>query len=411
MEDFVEGQVLVRFNAPILPKAQSLLAKVRDQVIGRLNGGWLLIDTTGDSAKDTISKWRDDLGPHAIVAQPNYICRTVPSERRLVPKEAELVEPGHYLEPFLESIGAPEAWSKGHTGSRDVIVAVLDTGIAWKNQRLGKNHFKNLAELGGAPNADDDLNNYEDDVYGVDVQTKQGPTDPSDVSGHGTACAGLIGADGSNEYAMYGVNQQVSVMAVKCFDQDETSTIFTMARGYDYVIAMKKRGHNVRVISNSWSGGGPKDRCFAERINQAGELGILSVFAAGAASAKRNIDGDANTIYPPAFRLPSMLTVAACSKKGLLFEYSPLGPKTVHIAAPGIEVPSLSTSPDSILYLTGTSPAAAIAAGAAALLASVYPDLSAEGLKALLIKKAKKVSSLEGRVMSGGMIYVGDLAT
>lgn len=415
MATFVNDQVLVRFYPPISKRARALLKAIADQVLAKLRRGWLLVDTDGAKVESVIRAWTREAGANGVYVQPNYKYRASPFTSKIIryPTPPAWVAGGQdkRLRPFLKAIGAVDAWDRGYEGSSDIIVAVLDTGIDWKDKRLGQNHFQNLEELSGAPGKDDDNSGYIDDFHGVEIpsagQPALGPTDPSDTHGHGTYCAGLIGADGDNHHKMFGVNRKVSVMAIRCYDEHLNSTTDELARAYEYVITMKKLGHDVRVISNSWIGGGPDDKRLIQLIDEAGSLEILSVFAAGNVTPSRSIDDDKDTIYPPAFRLPSMLTVTACSIDGVLSENAPFGPKTVHLAAPGSDVPCLGLDALSLLSCSGTSAAAALASGAAALLAATNPNLKAAQIKELLIKNAKPYPSLSG-VMSAGMINVNN---
>jgi subtilisin family serine protease len=99
-------------------------------------------------------------------------------------------------------IDAPEAWHVT-TGSRDVIVAVVDTGIDYNHPDLAANMWVNPGEIAGN-GVDDDGNGFVDDVHGYDFVNNDG--DPFDDQGHGTHCAGTIGGVGNNGTGVVGVN-------------------------------------------------------------------------------------------------------------------------------------------------------------------------------------------------------------
>ena len=114
-------------------------------------------------------------------------------------------------------IDAPEAWQMT-TGSDEVIVGVIDSGAYYEHEDLSENMWVNPNEIPGN-GVDDDANGYIDDIYGIDATNDD--TDPMDDMGHGTHCAGTIGAVGNNEIGVVGVNWNVKIMALKCVDADD----------------------------------------------------------------------------------------------------------------------------------------------------------------------------------------------
>ena len=112
-------------------------------------------------------------------------------------------------------IDAPEAWDIA-TDADDIIVAVIDTGVDYDHEDLADNMWVNEAELNGTSSVDDDGNGYTDDIYGYDFCTygKSRDSDPDDDHGHGTHCAGTIGAVGNNDTGVVGVCWNVKIMAL-----------------------------------------------------------------------------------------------------------------------------------------------------------------------------------------------------
>ncbi|MEO8426215.1 MAG: S8 family serine peptidase [Verrucomicrobiota bacterium] len=239
----------------------------------------------------------------------------------------------------LEKISAPQAWAVT-TGSTNVVVAVIDTGVNYKHEDLVANMWRNPGETGLDANGndkatngiDDDGNGYVDDVYGIDARTHSG--DPIDTGGslgfHGTGLAGVIGAVGNNGTGIAGINWTVKLMALAFHD----GTMAEFLEAVDYVIAMKRRGVNVRVISNSQYGGGNR-RPLKDAVNAAGNEGILTVFDA----SNNGYNNDVFSFDSPNSRWSISVTGSYFSDE--LLSYSDYGRSTVDLAAP-LGVPSTS---------------------------------------------------------------------
>ena len=125
---------------------------------------------------------------------------------------------------------------------------------------------------------DDDGNGYVDDVYGIDCVDGDG--DPIDDNGHGTHVAGTIAAVGNNGRGVTGVAWRAQIMALKVLDADGAGWYSDAIECIDYALVMKTRGVNVRVMNVSW--GAPDfDQTLQDAFQTAGDLGILTVAAAG----------------------------------------------------------------------------------------------------------------------------------
>ena len=141
-------------------------------------------------------------------------------------------------------ISAKEAWGL-QTGSHKVIVGVVDTGIEASHPDLKDNMWFNEAEAQGKEGVDDDGNGYVDDVHGWNFADNT--PDGLDDRGHGTHCAGIIGASGNNGLGVVGVNWQVSLMSLKFINKRGTGSTAGAMKAIDYGIKM-----GARVLSNSW---------------------------------------------------------------------------------------------------------------------------------------------------------------
>src|SRR6266498_5459141 len=137
--------------------------------------------------------------------------------------------------------------------------------------------WTNPGEIPGN-NIDDDQNGYIDDVHGINTLNHSG--DVRDDDGHGTHVAGTIGAVGDNALGVVGVNWQVKLLSIKIFSADDSAGTAGAVEGYEYLIALKQRGVNIRVVNNSWGGPVPSQALY-DAMRAAEAAGILSVCAAG----------------------------------------------------------------------------------------------------------------------------------
>lgn len=302
-------------------------------------------------------------------------------------------DPGYQYLYGMSKISAPQAWGIT-TGSADVVVAVIDTGVQYTHPDLSENIWVNSGEI---PNdgIDNDGNGYIDDVHGYDFVT--GDSDPSDENGHGTHVSGTIGAVGNNNYGVVGVNHTVSIQALR--------VLGASGSGYtsDIISAVNYAAANGASVINMSLGGPGYSEVFEDAIRSAGTHGVLVVVAAGNEAA----DNDSTPTYPASYALPNMITVAATDDNDELADFSNYGASTVQIAAPGVDI--LSTVPtNQFAYFSGTSMATPHLAGAAALIKAANPDLSALSLRALILDTGDTLSGLGGVVSTGKRLNIGD---
>ena len=296
-------------------------------------------------------------------------------------------------------IDAPQAWELTN-GSDDVVVAVVDTGVDYTHPDLRDNMWVNPGEVPDN-GLDDDGNGIVDDVHGaryIDISYEPNPPsgyahpgDPMDNHYHGTHVAGTIGARGNNALGVVGVNWRVKIMALK-FLNAYGGTTWGAISALSYVLDMKRRGVNVVVTNNSWGGGG-FSQDLVNVIAQHRDNQILFAAAAGNSGA----NADINPMYPAAYSLENIISVAALAQSGSLASFSNYGVSSVDLAAPGVG--TWSTSPGGgYRSLSGTSMATPHVAGAAALLAGLRPDLSWSELKNVLLDSAAYRAELDGKV-------------
>lgn len=286
-------------------------------------------------------------------------------------------------------IGAEKAWDI-ETGSDRVLVAVIDTGLDYTHKDLKANVWKNEAEANGKTGVDDDNNGYVDDIYGYDFVNKDG--DPMDDHGHGSHVSGTIGAKGDDGAGIVGVNWNVRIMGLKFLSADGSGSLDDAISAIKYATRM-----GANIMSNSWGGGGFSE-LMQEAIKEANAKNIVFTAAAGNSSG----DNDTTPSYPASYDVPNVISVAAINNIGGLAYFSCYGKRTVHVAAPGVNV--YSSIPKGYDSWSGTSMATPHVTGVAALLLAREPNLTPEEVRARLIRTSQPLGSLKNKVVANGMV-------
>jgi len=289
-------------------------------------------------------------------------------------------------------ISATKAWSVT-TGSDKVVVAVLDSGVDYTHSDLASNIWVRPNSV--KPYEDKELGTIQD-LHGYNAI--ENSADPMDENGHGTHCAGIIGAEGGNDIGIAGVNWKVQIMPLKFMNAGGYGTTKDAVEAINYVIDRKKAGVNVRVISASW-GSTQKSRALEDVIRKAYEAGILFVAASGNAST----NNDRNPHYPSSYNIPNVISVAALDRNDQLASFSNYGVKSVAIAAPGVDILSTWLG-DEYEEKSGTSMATPVVAGVAALVAAHDPKITVDELRTRLLSSVDPLNSLKGKIASGGRI-------
>jgi hypothetical protein len=330
--------------------------------------------------------------PEVLYAEPNYRLRTCEEPVPAVPAPTDfefarqwaLNNSGQTGGKAGADIGALEAWSVS-TGSRDVVVAIIDTGVDYYHPDLEANIWRNGGEVPGN-GVDDDGNGYVDDVHGYDFVTDDG--DPLDDNLHGTHVAGSLAAVGNDENGIAGVAWAASVMALKAFDETGSGSLDDTISAIAYAEAA-----GARVINASW-GTTTRSRGLDEAVAEAVRRGVVVVAAAG------NHGTDA-PFHPAA--VPEAIAVGSTDAKDGSSVFSNHGPY-VDLVAPGDSIHS--TAPNaSWTLLSGTSMAAPHVSGVVVLLLSVRPEFRPEEVVAILRSTAEELRT--DRYTGAGRVYAG----
>lgn len=389
VSSFVPDEILVQLKPGI--RVEQILSgspatlSVQDEAAGKGRNLFRLKIKGGESLESAVAALSKREG--VLFAQPNYIYHAA-----LVPND-----PFYTIQWGLPKIGMEEAWNLA-TGSADVVVAVIDTGIDLNHPDLAGNLWTNPGEIPG--NAiDDDGNGYVDDVHGWNSNASS--SDIQDTVGHGTHVSGIIGAVGNNGVGVSGINWEASIVAVKASSGDSFTTL-DLAEGIDYVTALKEE-NSVNVVAINASLGGPvnEDLLLNQAIGGAGNAGILFVAAAG----NNGTDNDVTPFYPASLFMPHVLSVAGTDENDALANFgggqaSNYGRRTVHLVAPGKNIQSTYRDAG-YLSLSGTSMSAPHVTGVLALLKAGDPNLDWIALKNKVLSSGAPLSSLASKTITG----------
>lgn len=300
----------------------------------------------GGTVEDAVAQYRQD--PAVEYAEPNYVYQLagLPNDP-LFTQLWGLHNTGQAVRGVVGTPGAdihaPEAWDLT-TGSPNVIIALIDTGIAYDHPDLAPNMWTNAGEI---PNdgLDNDGNGFVDDYHGYDFFNNDGH--PMDVPlqagisfgkvGHGTSLAGTIAAAGNNSLGVTGVMQTARLMALKAGDGWEAVgvTTATFLPAASYAVTM-----GARVINASFGrAGGPCSQAEYDALSAVNAAGLMVLAAAG----NQTQDNDTVPQYPAQYSvdtacgpaLPNVIAVAATDMHDNLSSFSNFGAAAVQIAAPG----------------------------------------------------------------------------
>ena len=320
------------------------------------------------------------------------------------------------------------------TGSKDVVVALLDDGFCYNHPDIRDNIWHNPGETGTDKNGfpketnqiDDDHNGYVDDVVGWNFAFNSPDPDCHVFDGmdktriatywHSMSAMGIIGAKGNNGIGVAGINWDVSMMLLqigaqgKARGEIDTERVDRVAKAIHYAA-----DNGARIIN--WSGFVDDTR--AEKVTElrdafryAEARNVLIVVSAGNSSL--NLEEQNCNLFPACFAGPNLMKVAEIDFQGELFRApsntkwvggSNYGASHVEIAAIGMNYTTDVKDGVGVYGLAGgTSGSSPVVAGVAALMLSVNPKLTASQLKQLLMRTATKLPGLKDKIACEGMV-------
>jgi thermitase len=327
-----------------------------------------------------------------ISGQQKPVSKKLESESKVV-----MNDPAFSQKWGLKQSDAQRAWELS-TGSKDIIVAVIDTGVDINHEDLDDNLWVNPGETGKdsagrdkrSNGIDDDGNGFVDDVHGWNFVSNN--KDLSDNHGHGTHISGIIGAEAGNGVGVSGVAPKVQIMTLKYFDPKVrgTDNLKNTIKSIRYAVKM-----GAHIIN--YSGGGLEYSASEyQAVKEAMNKGILFI----AASGNERSNSDLHKYYPADYDLPNVISVTAIDPKRSILSSSNYGFHTVDIAAPGQNI--LSTLPrGSYGYMTGTSQATGFVTGAAVIVKANNPAFSYRDIKKFILATGESEKSLVAKIGTG----------
>jgi subtilisin family serine protease len=387
----VADEVIVRLRAPdnnavgrvrnVFPGAQ--VDAVSEQLSIHV------VRAPGQTVQDLLQTYSNH--PDVLYAEPNYIVSAVKT-----PNDAL------YSSLWgMTKIGAASAWNLT-TGKASLVVGIIDSGVDYNHPDLVGNIWSAPAaftlNVGGV------VVNCAAGTHGFNAITKS--CDPLDDLDHGTHVAGSIGATGDNTIGVAGVNWTTRIMALKFLDSQGNGSTSNAISAVEFAREVKNHFAgtatpvDIRVLSNSWGGGG-YSQSLLDQINFANADNILFVAAAGNYSSNNDI----LPFYPATYNASNVISVAATTSSDALAGFSNYGAATVDLGAPGQSINSTLMG-GGYTYSSGTSMATPYVAGAALLTLAACPSLSTLALRNAILNNVDILPSLQGKTITGGRLNV-----
>ncbi len=363
-----------------------------------------------DSVENAISNL--ELDPDVEFVEPNYIVHKatafdnnvehVSPERVAEMRNNELRDEAEAIGYPIRNPGQNSGNNKGvnqKLGALSTfvpVVAVIDTGLDINHDVFVDSGaiWQNSGEIPGN-GIDDDGNGYIDDVNGWNYITNSGFM--HDDEGHGTHVSGIVLKAGIDIFADPVDPSPMKIMPLKFLDHTGSGSTSAAIAAIYYAV-----NNGANVINNSWGGSGYSESLHAA-IAYSYDNGVA--FTAAAGNAGTNNDGA--PLYPASYDVPHIMSIAATTATDYLASFSNFGKSTVDLGSPGLYI--LSTWPcsgSSCGHSTssGTSMAAPLVAGFAAMMLIEAPTMLGYQIKSILFGESDYVSALDNKILTDSRI-------
>lgn len=407
---YVPGEIIVKFKPGV--NAQSFLMNKSISLLGlspkreiKLSYTKLNVLSVGSekSLTNTLAALKNN--PDVVYAEPNFIytAAVMPKEKSAVHKRLEKSPFNEFTSATPDDPSFGQLWGLKNTGSNEpqgkagVEGADVNALKAWDITR-GSHNVRIAIIDTGVDYSHPDLKGNVDSEHGYNFVSNT--KDAMDDNGHGTHCAGTIGAIHDNKVGVAGVMADVTIIPVKFLDSEGSGTLEAAVKAIDYAT-----GLNVDLMSNSWGGGGFSQALF-DSIKAASDKGIIFTAAAGNSTS----NNDTTPSYPASYVLPNIVSVAALTAQNDLAYFSSYGRNTVHIAAPGHNILS-TVKGGGYEVMSGTSMATPHVSGVLGLLLAKEGRMPFEAMKERLTMTGVPVAALRGKTVTASRIDAYNLLT
>lgn len=363
-KDYVEGEAVVMMKGSDLVSTGASLNKIMDVSSSikvenvsdfkerKSSVSVVTVSSKKLSTKKIIDELKDE--EDVLIAEPNYIYRASSITNDTYSNfQWALENTGKNNGKVSEDIKPTTMWNKKSTEKDTPVVAIIDSGVDYTHPDLKDKMWVNPYQ------------NKLKGVHGFDFTGTIDDGEPMDDAGHGTHCAGIIGATRNNNEGVSGVADNVKIMALKFLTSSGMGTTEDAVSAYNYIYNAMKLGVNVVAVNNSW-GSNENSKILLNIINKVGKAGAVSVCAAGNDGTdfdaeeeytgendgddddgemifKKDIFDDDDEeespyTYPACYDSKYIISVAATGEDGTVADYSNYGKNSVDIAAPGSDI-------------------------------------------------------------------------
>lgn len=363
-KDYVEGEAVVMMKGDNLVSSGASLNKIMDVSSSikvenvsdfkerKSSVSVVTVSSKKLSTKKIIEELKGE--EDVLIAEPNYIYRASSITNDTYSNfQWALENTGKNNGKVSEDIKPTEMWNKKSTEKDTPVVAIIDSGVDYTHPDLKDKMWVNPYQ------------NKLKGVHGFDFTGTIDDGEPMDDAGHGTHCAGIIGATRNNNEGVSGVADNVKIMALKFLTSSGMGTTEDAVSAYNYIYNAMKLGVNVVAVNNSW-GSNENSKILLNIINKVGKAGAVSVCATGNDGTdfdaeeeytgendgddddgemifKKDIFDDDDEeespyTYPACYDSKYIISVAATGEDGKIASYSNYGKNSVDIAAPGSDI-------------------------------------------------------------------------